>query len=368
MFSSRIIRVYIVPGAVFQSVMIGGGYGTGREIVEYFTRFGFVGGLMGMAVAFTSMAIVLSVSFELARRFQVFDYRNFIKLLLGKAWFAFEILIVLQFLLVLAVLASAAGNILSDHFGMPYGAGLIAMLVAVGILTFFGRDLIMRVLTFWSLFLYTVFLAFFIAIVSSDLVPTMQDLLETGSQEGWFWSGLKYAMYNLAAVPLLLYVTRSFKNRSEAIGSGVAAAAIAMIPAILFQYTFAGQIPAVLDQPIPAYWIMTKLGIPLLTLVYSVMLFGTFIETGAGMLQGINERIDAYLVEKRGSSLSRSAHAALAICSIGLSAILSLFGITSLIAKGYGTMAWAFFAIYLVPLITVGTWRAFSKRSTKAPL
>ena len=45
-FSSRFVRVYVVPGAVFQSVMIGGGYGTGREIVEFFTSFGLLGGLL----------------------------------------------------------------------------------------------------------------------------------------------------------------------------------------------------------------------------------------------------------------------------------------------------------------------------------
>ena len=47
----RFLRIYLVPGAVLQSVMIGGGYGTGREVVEYFTRFGIGGGLGGIAVA-----------------------------------------------------------------------------------------------------------------------------------------------------------------------------------------------------------------------------------------------------------------------------------------------------------------------------
>jgi len=58
----------------------------------------------------------------------------------------------LQFLLVLAVLASAAGNILRDNFGLPYGVGLSIVLVVVGALTFFGRDVIAKVLTFWSFF------------------------------------------------------------------------------------------------------------------------------------------------------------------------------------------------------------------------
>ena len=50
--NTRFFRIYIIPGAVFQSVMIGGGYGTGREIVEYFTSYGFLGGLFGLCIAF----------------------------------------------------------------------------------------------------------------------------------------------------------------------------------------------------------------------------------------------------------------------------------------------------------------------------
>ena len=47
----RWLQIYLVPGAVLQSVMVGGGYGTGREVVEFFTRFGLLGGLAGITIA-----------------------------------------------------------------------------------------------------------------------------------------------------------------------------------------------------------------------------------------------------------------------------------------------------------------------------
>ena len=31
-------RAYILPGVVFQAVIVGGGYATGREIVEYMAK------------------------------------------------------------------------------------------------------------------------------------------------------------------------------------------------------------------------------------------------------------------------------------------------------------------------------------------
>ena len=104
---------------------------------------------------------------------------------------------------------------------------------------------------------------------------------------------------------------------------------------------------------------MIQFGMTILLVIYSVRLFGTFIETAAGMLQGINERIDAYLTERRGRGLSRMAHAVLAVSAIAVSALLSLWGITNLIAEGYGTMAWGFLAVYVIPLLTLGLFRIF---------
>jgi len=342
--------------------MVGGGYGTGREIVEYFTSYGFYGGLLGLGVAFIALSLVLALTFEFARFFQVYDYRNFFKRLLGRGWVAYEVLIILQFLLVLAVLASAAGNIMRDNFGLPYGVGLTIMLVVVGLLTFFGRDIIAKVLTFWSFFLYIVFIAFFITVFNNDWTPIAKAFNNAEVIGSWWLSGFKYALYNLAIAPLLLYIARDFNSRAEALRSGVVAGAIAIVPALIFQVAFFAVYPEVLDQPIPVYWMMTQLGMTVLLVMYSVMLFGTFIETGAGMLQGINERLDAFMIEKSGKGLARTTHASIAVVAILVSAVLSLWGITNLIADGYGTMAWGFLVVYVIPLLSVGIFRVFKSR------
>ena len=48
---NRLFHVYVVPAAVFISVVMGGGYGTGREVIEFFTRYGLLGGILGAAIA-----------------------------------------------------------------------------------------------------------------------------------------------------------------------------------------------------------------------------------------------------------------------------------------------------------------------------
>ena len=68
---------YLLPGFVFQSVVIAGAYGSGKELEQFFFKHGPLGGLLGMAVTTAMFSLVLMTTFEFARRFKLFDYRNF---------------------------------------------------------------------------------------------------------------------------------------------------------------------------------------------------------------------------------------------------------------------------------------------------
>jgi len=357
LLDSRFFRVYIIPGAVLQSVMVGGGYGTGREIVEYFTQYGFLGGLLGLGISLTMLAVVIALTFELSRLYKVYDYRNFIKQLLGQVWFIFEIMLVLMLLLVMAVLAAACGNILQDNFGIPYAVGILGMMLVVGGLTFYGRDMVAKALTYWSFYLYGVFIVMLLAVFNVGGKEILHAVQTAEIVDGWAVSGFKYAMYNLAGIPALLYIARVFETRREAMTSGVIAAVIALLPALAFHIAFLSSYPAIIDQAIPVYWLMGKFGMSILLVFYSVMLFGTFIETGAGSMQGLNERIDARQLERGRAVLNPWMHGLIAIFVIGLSALLSQVGITNLIAKGYGTLAWGFMLVYVLPLLTIGVYK-----------
>jgi uncharacterized membrane protein YkvI len=145
---SSVFKKYLLPGFVFQSVVIAGGYGTGRELVEYFLNYGPLGGLLGMFLITTLLwSVLLAVSFEFSRKFRVYDYRTFFMRLMGRFWVIFEILYLALLFIVLAVIGSAAGILLRDNFGLPYIVGVMTMLAAIGFLTFKGSLLIERFLS-----------------------------------------------------------------------------------------------------------------------------------------------------------------------------------------------------------------------------
>ena len=54
---------FVLPGIILQSVMIGGGYATGREIVEYGAKYGALGWLSGLGT-FLGFAVIAALTYD----------------------------------------------------------------------------------------------------------------------------------------------------------------------------------------------------------------------------------------------------------------------------------------------------------------
>jgi len=366
MFTSRTFRKYLLPGFVFQSVVIAGGYGTGRELVEFFLGYGPLNGLLAMLLISTVIwSAVCAASFEFARVFRAYDYRKFFKHLLGRGWFSFEICYFAQLALVLAVIAAAAGSILQETFGLPYALGVVGIMAAVGILVFKGSTTIARVLATWSLVLYGVYLTLFLWSFK-EFTPDIVAAFGSGTGEGgWVVGGVRYAAYNLAVVPAIFFCLKDVETRKEAIGAGILAGVIAIIPGLLFYLAMSAHYPAILDRPVPASYVLEALGSRALMLVYQIVLFGTLIETGTGMIHAVNERI-AGVYREKGRSMPDFLRPVVAIVLLVVAAGLASFGLINLIARGYGTLTWLFLIVFVIPILTWGVYliRARSLKAT----
>lgn len=359
---NRIFHVYIVPAAVFISVVMGGGYGTGREVVEFFTRYGLLGGLFGTIVAAGVFALVLACTYEFARVFQVYDYRSFFRRLIGPFWVCFEILYLLLFLLVLGVVSSAAGNMLEQKFAVPSYFGMAGVLVLVVALVYFGREAVEKVLTLWSIGMYAVFGYYFSEILNNGNVDVLQAVSHGAIEPGWLKGGVLYAMYNLAIAPVLLFSTRAIQTRREALLAGFITGVVVMVPAVLFHISYAAGYPEVLEQPVPNYWMMSQHASALLLGVLLVALLGTLVETGAGLVQGLIERIETVIKPGEDDALSQPARAAIAVVTLVLGGLLGSLGIVALVAKGYSALSVGFAVIYIIPICTLGVFKIMKSK------
>lgn len=349
-------RRYLLPGFVFQSVVIAGGYGTGRELVEFFLTRGPLGGLLAMAVSTAIWSAVCMASFEFARTFRLYDYRSFFKVLLGPAWVLFEIAYVLLLLLVLAVVAAASGQILLETFGLPYAVGVVAVMAAIGALVFGGSKVIEGALAGWSFVLYGVYAVFFVWCFSRFGGDMTAALGSGEATSGWAVAGVRYAAYNLAVIPAVLFTLRHHTSRRETLASGALAGVIGIVPGLLFYLASLSLYPAILEAPVPANALLEALGSRAFQIAFQVVLFGTLIETGTGLIHAVNERI-AHLHEERGAEMAPWLRPAVAVGFLLVGTALSRFGLIDLIARGYGTLTWVFLAVFVVPVLTLGVWR-----------
>ena len=97
-------------------------------------------------------------------------------------------------------------------------------------------------------------------------------------------------------------------------------------------------------------------------LVFQIILFGTFIETGVGLIHGINERVAGVYKEKN-KTMPRTLRAAIAVVILVIAIFIAdLVGIVSLIAKGYGALTWGYMLAFVIPVLTIGAYKLwFSK-------
>lgn len=344
-------RRYLLPGLVFQSIIIAGGYGTGRELVEFFLRFGPLGGLLGMLLPATVVvSLTCMLGFELARVTRCYDYRSFLRQLLGRAWFLFEIGYLTAVLLILAVIGSAAGTFLAETFGLPYAVGVASLLVAVGFLVFKGSRAIEAFFSLWSFVLYATYITFF---VWSLVRFGGADLGAAEIGEGWAFSGIRYGALQVSLIPAMLFATTDIRRRREAVVAGLLSGPIAIVPGVLFFLAMVPHYPAVLERPVPANYLLELLGSRPFQITFQIVLFGTLIETGTGLIHAVNERL-ARTYEDRGRTMPTAVRPAIAVAFLCAGALLTRFGLISLIAAGYGAMSWIFLAIFVVPLVTVG--------------
>ena len=235
MFSSRFWQRYLLPGFAFQSMIIAGGYGTGRELVEFFLNFGPTGGLLGMWLVSTVVwSVVCAVTFELARMTKTYEYRSFTRVLLGPAWWLYEVCYLVIMIIVLSVIAAAAGSITEELFSVPYLVGVFLMMVSVGFLVLKGTALVEKFLSFWSLVLYAVYITFLVACLYKFGGDIQSGLALGEVKRGWFQGGMEYAAYNVGTLPAILFTIRRLERRREALTAGLLAGPIAILPGFFF--------------------------------------------------------------------------------------------------------------------------------------
>ncbi|MBT2245107.1 hypothetical protein JQK15_16340 [Sphingobium sp. BHU LFT2] len=356
---------FLLPGFALKAVIIGGGYATGRELAEYFLTGGPWGGLFGMVFAALLWSLIAAVTFAYARLVQAYDYRAFFVALLGPGWIAFEAAYVIFVVLILAVFGATAGAIGQALTGASEYVGTLLLAIGIIVTTALGTGAVERMFKYVSLLLYAVYALFLllglwnfgdrIAAGFSTTVPTT----------GWMLGGATYASYNIVGAVVILPVLRHLTSQRDAVVAGLIAGPLTMLPAILFFICMVAFYPGIGAETLPSDFLLRQLDIPAFHWLFQSMIFCALLESGAGAVHAINERIAGVVRARRGHDLGPGARALIGVLLLTLCmAVANRIGLIDLIASGYRFLAWLFLIVFVAPLLTIGLARLLRRPST----
>lgn len=224
---SSLLRVLTYAGAII-AFLIGSGFATGQEILQYFASYGFWG-VFGTGLLVLTLITYVCVEFLVvgqARRFdrpsRIFHYYG--GKYLGTFYDYFSVLFVF---LSFTVMVAGAGAVVQEHYGLSPLIGGIGLAVAVGVTVWFGLSSLVDVIGKIGPLIVVIAVGLgIVGIVQNPggiaegnaLLPTLE---LTQASNNWFMSGLSYVgfcMLWLAA--FLTALGKTARNRTEAAAGG----------------------------------------------------------------------------------------------------------------------------------------------------
>ena len=157
------------------------------------------------------------------------------------------------------------------------------------------------------------------------------------------------------------------RDGKSSVVAGVLAGPLAMAPAVLFFLAMTAFYPGISDHALPSDFLLEQLHAPVFRLIFQLMIFAALLESGAGQVHAINERIDQARRAGGRAPLSRRVRLAVtAAILIGSIFVAERIGLVALIADGYRWLAYLFLAVFVLPLMTLGLARLIGSARARA--
>lgn len=313
---TSILRVLTYAGAII-AFLIGSGFATGQEILQYFSSYGYWGVFGTGALVLVLMTYVAVEFFSVghARKFErpslIFHY--YCGKHLGTFFDFFSILFVF---LSFTVMVAGAGAVFEEHYGVSKYAGGIGLAVAVGISVWFGLKSLVDVIGKIGPLIVLIAIALGIVGILNNpggiaggnaLLPEL-DL--TQASTNWFMSGLSYVgfcMLWLAA--FLTALGKTANSRREAAAGGMIGAIAFSVACIIVGLGLLANIVRVNGTEIPMLVLANDVS-PLLASGISVVIVAGIYTTAVPLLWTVSSRFAA-------DKTARFKYLTLALAAVG---------------------------------------------------
>jgi uncharacterized membrane protein YkvI len=294
-----VLRVLTYAGAII-AFLIGSGFATGQEILQYFTSYGYWG-VFGTGLLVLVLMTYVAVEFFVVGQAKKFErpsmiFHYYCGKHLGTFFDFFSILFVF---LSFTVMVAGAGAVFQEHYGLSRYAGGIGLAVVVGISVWFGLKSLVDVIGKIGPLIVVVAIALGLlgilrnpgGIAEGNALLAGMEL--TQASTNWFMAGLSYVgfcMLWLAA--FLTALGKTARSRKEA-SSGALAGSIAFsVACIVVGLGLLANIAKVGGTEIPMLVLASDVS-PVLAAGISVMILAGIYTTAVPLLWTVSSRFFA---------------------------------------------------------------------------
>jgi uncharacterized membrane protein YkvI len=359
--------------AVWFGSHAGAGFATGRQEVEYFVQFGWHSIWIGL-LAMLIMGTAIFFGLELARIHKTHDYKSFFKKLYAPYEIVFanlwDLLYLYATLLGTAVAIAGASELLNQSLHIPYGIAVVFIGGILLLFTIFGAGLVrsastvMAAIIVGSLLIVT-FLG--IKMGAANLGNVVSQKITTASFGKILWMALLYGAFQSVLIAPIVSVSEPLKTRKNSFmaafyGFLVNGAMLTLVCIMLLSFY-----PAVIKENLPVYFVTSQLGHKWLFALYSLILFFALISTGVGLIFGVVKRFEASWTKETGIFKNvRIKRITICVTCLLISAGISLFGLTAIVAKGYGSLGYAALFLNIIPLLIIAPIKIRKARAARS--
>ncbi|MEW9698606.1 hypothetical protein [Paenibacillus sp. SI8] len=336
---SQIVRVAFT----YIGTIVGAGFASGQEILQFFTRYGWMATLtIGLAsILFVWIGIKLML---MAHDLKAESYEDLNKVLFGKKigdWISLFTMVILFG--ITTVMLAGGGTVFEEQLHLSYQTGLLVTLLLAYFVLSRGISAIMTV----NSIVVPIMLMFSVVIVIYTWhSPASNNWLTLTSDHAfakiWFAPFL-YTAFNLAmAQAVLVPMGASIQNRSILYWGGLLGGAGIGLLLLSAHYALSAQMPGISQFEIPMGNIITRLGaVP--QIAYLLVIYGEIFTTYIA---------DAYGLSLQLQQRTKLHPKVLLISILGLSYIVSLIGFKALM-----TTLYPLFGLISVVWLILMVWR-----------
>lgn len=314
----------------FIGVIVGAGFASGQEILQYFTSFG-MWGVIGAIISTALFAYMGMVLLQLGSRLKSISHRDAIYTVSGRILGTIiDYIIIFTLFGVGVVMIAGAGSNLNQQFGLPYvvGTTLMTLIVLIAGMARLNRFVAIIGSITPFLILIVIILAIYSIFTQDNTYANLNitALEQPTTLPNWLIGSINYVSFNIAVgASMAIVMGGAEPNEKIAKWGGLLGGLGIGVMIILSHFAIFSKIESVEGYDMPMLQLANEIS-PILGILMSIVLFGMIFSTGASMFFSFAARFYEVGTPKFKGFL---------VISLVAGFILSFVGFTDLVGSFY---------------------------------